>query len=427
MSTEDTPPAPVRVELHAEWTGGSATHTVEYDRAQWEWMSPSQRKQMLRDAAGDFLVAAMSPSEREQMILRGTAGGFLVSYGYTVLGDDAGSEQDDQRPAPVADTTSLREQIAAVIREHDESYNYADASAEAIAAAVVAPLLAERDALAAEVQRLRAYLKHLTRLHDERDQRERKHARTLAEQERAVVNSERQITLIKQHFHKRCENLTAEVQRLRTVGGDLPGYVRWTDTTARYPGATVHRPGQPGMVPPLGSAIDDRNERAAPVLYAALGLAGEAGEVANEVKKIVRDDGALLTQARHTALVSELGDVLWYWARMLRELGITPDEVLSANVKKLRPMGQEPPADLAGLAAHDQARTPEPVDLTVVEDAIETVVEHHRDTGQLLTDAELIAAAAASETPLSETGARDAIQAARVQLGLTRAQWEEKQ
>ena len=80
------------------------------------------------------------------------------------------------------------------------------------------------------------------------------------------------------------------------------------------------------------------------IAYAALGLNGEAGEVAERVKKIVRDDEAgnsrdALDKAiaiRRDDIVKEMGDVLWYLAALSHELGVTLEEVAWANVSKLR-------------------------------------------------------------------------------------------
>ena len=62
--------------------------------------------------------------------------------------------------------------------------------------------------------------------------------------------------------------------------------------------------------------------------YLALGLNGEAGEVAEKVKKQIRDD-------EDKDIVSELGDVLWYLTRLTDELGVSMNELAEANLDKL--------------------------------------------------------------------------------------------
>jgi NTP pyrophosphatase (non-canonical NTP hydrolase) len=71
------------------------------------------------------------------------------------------------------------------------------------------------------------------------------------------------------------------------------------------------------------------------VIYPALGLAGEAGEVCNKTKKILRDDGGRMTEEKRTQLIDELGDVLWYVANLATDLGVTLDEVARINLAKL--------------------------------------------------------------------------------------------
>ena len=66
------------------------------------------------------------------------------------------------------------------------------------------------------------------------------------------------------------------------------------------------------------------------VLYPALGLCGETGEVAEKVKKQVRDG----VFNRHE-VAKELGDVLWYWIQGCIALGYTPEEVMKENIAKL--------------------------------------------------------------------------------------------
>src|SRR5262245_17275296 len=71
------------------------------------------------------------------------------------------------------------------------------------------------------------------------------------------------------------------------------------------------------------------------LVYPTLGLAGEAGEVAEKVKKLLRDDGGVLTEERRAALAAELGDVLWYVAQVATEAGLELEAVADANLAKL--------------------------------------------------------------------------------------------
>jgi NTP pyrophosphatase (non-canonical NTP hydrolase) len=75
--------------------------------------------------------------------------------------------------------------------------------------------------------------------------------------------------------------------------------------------------------------------REAAITYPALGLAGEAGEVAEHAKRILRDDDAKLTSERRQAMGAELGDVLWYLAQIATELDLSLDEIAQANLDKL--------------------------------------------------------------------------------------------
>ncbi len=70
-------------------------------------------------------------------------------------------------------------------------------------------------------------------------------------------------------------------------------------------------------------------------IYPALGLAGEAGEVANQVKKIIRDNDGQLTDDRKNKIIDELGDVLWYMAAIATDLELSLDMVAQGNLSKL--------------------------------------------------------------------------------------------
>jgi len=105
-------------------------------------------------------------------------------------------------------------------------------------------------------------------------------------------------------------NLATQTTTPTTI--TLKEYQDWTVTTAMYPHAET------GNVEEL--------------MYLALGLTGEAGEVANKVKKLFRDGES---QELRTELAKELGDVMWYMARLSSVLKVDLTETLAKNVAKL--------------------------------------------------------------------------------------------
>ncbi len=70
-------------------------------------------------------------------------------------------------------------------------------------------------------------------------------------------------------------------------------------------------------------------------VYPTLGLSGEAGEVADKIKKVLRDQDGKLEDATRTEIEKELGDVLWYIAQIATELGLSLERVAAENIKKL--------------------------------------------------------------------------------------------
>ena len=92
----------------------------------------------------------------------------------------------------------------------------------------------------------------------------------------------------------------------------LSDYQEWTSTTAIYPDAGT------GNVQEL--------------MYCALGLASEAGEMANYVKKLYRDGDSPELREKIRA---ELGDVLWYAARTAASMGVSLQDVMEENQMKL--------------------------------------------------------------------------------------------
>lgn len=71
------------------------------------------------------------------------------------------------------------------------------------------------------------------------------------------------------------------------------------------------------------------------VIYPALGLCGEAGEVAEKIKKVYRDSNGYFTQVKKDEIAKELGDVLWYIQALCNDLGINMQDVAEKNVEKL--------------------------------------------------------------------------------------------
>lgn len=71
-------------------------------------------------------------------------------------------------------------------------------------------------------------------------------------------------------------------------------------------------------------------------LCVSLGLVSEAGEIAGAMRRVVRDDEDEITQKRKDALMSELGDILWYVATLSDRLGFSLERVASYNIAKLK-------------------------------------------------------------------------------------------
>jgi NTP pyrophosphatase (non-canonical NTP hydrolase) len=70
-------------------------------------------------------------------------------------------------------------------------------------------------------------------------------------------------------------------------------------------------------------------------IYPTLGLVGEAGEIAEKIKKIIRDDEGKITIRKKREIIKELGDVLWYIAQLSTELQIPLSKIAKTNIGKL--------------------------------------------------------------------------------------------
>lgn len=87
-------------------------------------------------------------------------------------------------------------------------------------------------------------------------------------------------------------------------------YQDWTEKTAIYP-------------------------KDAGLAYTIIGLTSEVGEVAGKFKKCLRDDAGILTEEKKQQLIDELGDVMWYVARVAAELKTPLEDVIQRNHDKL--------------------------------------------------------------------------------------------
>lgn len=71
------------------------------------------------------------------------------------------------------------------------------------------------------------------------------------------------------------------------------------------------------------------------IVYPIIGICGEAGEVAEKLKKVLRDKGGVWSDDDQRLLVKELGDVLWYIAAVASELKIDMQDIADANLDKV--------------------------------------------------------------------------------------------
>jgi NTP pyrophosphatase (non-canonical NTP hydrolase) len=112
--------------------------------------------------------------------------------------------------------------------------------------------------------------------------------------------------------------------------------------------------------------------------YLTMGLAGEAGEVANKMKKVLRYSGGLfLTRDEEESIADELGDVLWYVAQLADRLGYSLYTVADKNLRKLAAR------QASGMLKEHGEEERQPYELTLVEPA-ELAIGESRATEPLM-------------------------------------------
>lgn len=70
-------------------------------------------------------------------------------------------------------------------------------------------------------------------------------------------------------------------------------------------------------------------------VYPTLGLSGESGEVAEKIKKVLRDKRGVIDETTKQEIAKELGDVMWYVSQLASELGLSLENIADGNLKKL--------------------------------------------------------------------------------------------
>src|SRR3989338_2409644 len=71
-------------------------------------------------------------------------------------------------------------------------------------------------------------------------------------------------------------------------------------------------------------------------IYPVLGLCGESGEIAEKIKKVIRDEGGIVSEHKREEIKKELGDVRWYISQIATELDLSLGAVAKLNIEKLQ-------------------------------------------------------------------------------------------
>lgn len=71
------------------------------------------------------------------------------------------------------------------------------------------------------------------------------------------------------------------------------------------------------------------------IIYPALGLGGETGEVLEKIKKVLRDSNGVFSEEKKKEIKKEIGDACWYIAALATDLGLNLEEIAQENLDKL--------------------------------------------------------------------------------------------
>lgn len=83
------------------------------------------------------------------------------------------------------------------------------------------------------------------------------------------------------------------------------------------------------------TALMNRQDEHYRLMYMSMGLAGEAGEVVEKVKKLIRPAEVVISEEKREDLKKEIGDVLWYVSQLAVQLGLSLEDIAAFNIKKL--------------------------------------------------------------------------------------------
>jgi NTP pyrophosphatase (non-canonical NTP hydrolase) len=112
----------------------------------------------------------------------------------------------------------------------------------------------------------------------------------------------------------------------------LQNYQDRAGKTAIY-GEAIHNYVMSLQIPDTDKALN--LEELLRITYTILGLNGEAGELADKMKKLIRDSKGIITPAIRTEFIKENGDVLWYNSELSVELDSSLEAVAEVNLAKL--------------------------------------------------------------------------------------------